>query len=82
MSQSERIHDILTLLRDGRLSPFDLIQEILDDDTPQFASFRKEFYKEGNEKLEKILDAEKWMVQGGLELLFDMWFSACPEGDP
>jgi hypothetical protein len=57
MSQSERIHDVLTLLRDGRLSPFDLILEILDEDKPQFASYRKEFFKEGNEKLEKILDA-------------------------
>ena len=40
-----------------RLSPFDLILEILDDDKPEYSFHRTEFYKEGNEKLAKILDA-------------------------
>jgi hypothetical protein len=57
MSLSERVQDTLTILRGRRLSPFDLILEILDDDKPEYSYHRTEFYKEGNEKLAKILDA-------------------------
>ena len=57
ISLSERIQDTLALLRGCRLSPFDLILEILDEDKDEFSGHRKEFYKEGNEKLFKILDA-------------------------
>ena len=57
MSLSERIQDTLALLRGCRLSPFDLVLEILNEDKPEFSGHRKEFYKEGNEKLSKILDA-------------------------
>ena len=57
MSLSERVQDTLALLRSCRLSPFDLVLEILDEDKPEYSSYRTEFYKEGNEKLSKILDA-------------------------
>ena len=57
ISLSECIQDTLALLRGCRLSPFDLILEILDEDKDEFSGHRKEFYKEGNEKLFKILDA-------------------------
>lgn len=53
---SQRIQDALNLLRGRRLSPFDLVLEILDEDKPQYSYHRAEFYKEGNQKLEKILN--------------------------
>jgi hypothetical protein len=57
MSLLERVQDALALLRGCRLSPFDLVLEILDKDKPEYSYHRTEFYKEGNEKLSKILDA-------------------------
>ena len=57
MSLAERVQDALALLRGCRLSPFDLVLEILDEDKPEYSYHRTEFYKEGNEKLSKILDA-------------------------
>jgi len=56
LSPSERIQDVLALLRDHRLSPFDLVQEILNESQPQYSCYRTEFYKEGNEKLFRFLD--------------------------
>ena len=55
-STAECVLDILAVLRSRRLSPFDLILEILDEDKPQYAYHRAEFYKEGNHKLFRILD--------------------------
>jgi hypothetical protein len=57
MSLSEHVHDTLALLRGCRLSPFDLVLEILDEYKPEYSYYQTEFYKEGNEKLSKILDA-------------------------
>ena len=57
MSFSERVHDTLALLRGRRLSPFDLVLEILDENKPEYSYHRTEFYKEGNEKLSRILDS-------------------------
>jgi hypothetical protein len=57
MSLLERVQDTLALLRGSRLSPFDLVLEILHEDKPEYSYHRTEFYKEGNEKLFKILDA-------------------------
>ena len=57
LSLSERIQDVLALLRHHRLSPFDLVLEILDKNRPQYSCYRKEFYKEGNEKLSRFLNA-------------------------
>ena len=50
MSLSERVQDALELLRYHRLSPFDLVLEILDKSQPQYSCYRTEFYKDGNEK--------------------------------
>ena len=57
MSLSERVQDTLALLRACHLSPFDLVLEILDKDKLEYSYHQTEFYKEGNEKLSKILDA-------------------------
>lgn len=57
MSLLERIQDVLALLRHHHLSPFDLVLELLDNNKPQYSSYRTEFYKEGNEKLSRFLDA-------------------------
>ena len=47
----------MALLRGCRLSPFDLVLEILDEGKSEYSYHRTEFYKDGNEKLFKILDA-------------------------
>ncbi len=57
LSPSERIQDALALLRHHRLSPFDLVLEVLDKNQPRYSCYRTEFYKEGNEKLSRFLDA-------------------------
>ncbi len=56
VSLSERISEVLAILRGRRLSPFDFILQILDEDKPQYSQHRTEFYKEGNQKLFKILN--------------------------
>ena len=68
ISRAERIQDVLTLLKDGYLSPFDVVLEILDERNPGYSGYRNEFYKEGNQKMPKILDliiaagAGKWKL--------------------
>ncbi|KAH9011630.1 hypothetical protein EDB85DRAFT_2159783 [Lactarius pseudohatsudake] len=57
MSRAERIGKALGLLKDGRLSPFDLILEVLNDNNVEYAGYRNELYKVGNQKLAKILDS-------------------------
>ncbi|KAF8184459.1 hypothetical protein BJ912DRAFT_927826 [Pholiota molesta] len=56
MTHERRIFEILALLRGGRLSPFDLVLEILDENKPQYSGYQVEFYKESNQKLYSILD--------------------------
>ena len=56
ISRAERIQEVLTLLRGGNLSPFDVVLEILDERNPEYSGYRNEFYKEGNQKMPKILD--------------------------
>lgn len=56
MTHERRISEILTLLRGGRLSPFDLVLEVLDEYKPQYKAYQVEFYKESNQKLSIILD--------------------------
>ncbi|PPQ70863.1 LOW QUALITY PROTEIN: hypothetical protein CVT26_014086 [Gymnopilus dilepis] len=51
-----RIEEVLALLRGGRLSPFDLVLELLDEYNPEYSGYRTEFYKEENQKLFNILD--------------------------
>ncbi len=57
MSRTERIEKALGLLKDGRLSPFDLVLEVLDDENAKYTGYRNELYKVGNQKLSKILDS-------------------------
>src|SRR5438445_11000025 len=57
LSLLQCIQDALALLHGFWLSPFDLILEILDKNKPQYSYHRMEFYKDGNEKLERILNA-------------------------
>ncbi len=68
MSLSERIQDVLALLRHHRLSPFDLVLEILDKSHPQYSCYRNEFFKEGNEKLVRFLDAVTSITSGKAKL--------------
>jgi len=56
ISLSDRILDVLALLRRHRLSPFDLVLNILDEENYQYYFYRNEFYKEGNEKLWRFLN--------------------------
>ncbi|KAH8993094.1 hypothetical protein EDB83DRAFT_2509997 [Lactarius deliciosus] len=57
MSCAERFGKALALLREGNLSPFDLILEILDDCKPEYTGYRVELYKDGNRKLPRMLDS-------------------------
>jgi len=45
MSQTERIEKALGLLKDGRLSPFDLVLEVLDDENVEYTGYQNELYK-------------------------------------
>ena len=56
VSVTERIKAALTVLRECRLGPFDLILEILNEQKHEFKRHRTEFYREENEKFTKILN--------------------------
>ncbi|KAH9011587.1 hypothetical protein EDB84DRAFT_1590667 [Lactarius hengduanensis] len=56
-SRAERFGKALALLREGNLSPFDLVLEILDDCKPEYTGYRVELYKDGNGKLPRMLDS-------------------------
>lgn len=57
MSREERIAKAIDILKGGRLSPFDLILEILDHSNSDYASYRIELYKDNSSKLFRILDS-------------------------
>ena len=57
MPRSERIANALDILKGGRLSPFDLILEILDGHNVDYAGYRIELYKDKSSKLPCILDS-------------------------
>jgi len=48
MSWTERIEKALGLLKDRRLSPFDLILEVLDDKNAEYTGYQNKLYKVGN----------------------------------
>src|SRR5271169_2160078 len=54
-SRAQRFEDVLGILREGRLSPFDLMVELLDDSSLKYWAYRNELYKEENKKLSEIL---------------------------
>ncbi|KAI9437299.1 hypothetical protein H4582DRAFT_2058293 [Lactarius indigo] len=56
-AKSGQFGKVLALLREGNLSPFDLILEILNDCKPEYAGYRVELYKDSNRKLPWILDS-------------------------
>jgi len=60
LSLLQCIQDALALLCGRRLSPFDLILEVLDENKPQYSYHRTEFYKDGNEKLECYSCKQLW----------------------
>ena len=53
-SRAQRFEDVLGILREGRLSPFDLIIELLDDSNLKHWAYRNELYKEENKKSVKF----------------------------
>jgi hypothetical protein len=63
---AERIQEVLTLLRGGNLSPFNVVLEVLDESNSKYSAYWKEIYKEGNSKLLAVLnhvlalEAGKW----------------------
>ena len=56
ISRSDRFANAINVLKDGGLSPFDLMLEVLDQKNPQYDGYRAELFKVNNTKLSKILD--------------------------
>jgi len=56
MPRAERIKKAVSLLKEGWLSPFDLILEVLDERNPDYAGHHSELYKDKSSKLPRILD--------------------------
>ncbi|CAA7259354.1 unnamed protein product [Cyclocybe aegerita] len=54
--RTERIEKVLALLKENRMSPFDLFVEILDEFKPEYFAYRSELYKGSNKKLDTILN--------------------------
>jgi hypothetical protein len=46
MSRSERFAKAIGVLKDGWLSPFDLVLEVLDEYNPEYAGYCNELYKD------------------------------------
>jgi hypothetical protein len=69
VSRTDKFGKVLALLRDGNLSPFDLVLEILDDCNPEYTGYRVELYKDGNRKLPQILDSIIAVHTGRAKLL-------------
>ena len=79
-SREQRIQEALSILRDGRLSPFDIVLDLLDDSKLRYWGYRNEFFKQENENLPKILEAiysnkegkermDRWMLPHALEII-------------
>ena len=79
-SRSQRFENVLDILREGRLSPFDLMVELLDVSNLKYWAYRNELYKEENKKLGEILDLifsnspgkeklKEWMFPHALEVI-------------
>jgi hypothetical protein len=79
-SRSQRFEDVPDILREGRLSPLDLMVELLDVSNLKYWAYRNELYKEENKKLRQILDLifssglgkeklKEWMLPHALEVI-------------
>lgn len=55
-TRTECFAEVLEIFRSNRLSPFDLMVEMLDDSKPRYSYYRTELYKAENRKLRHILD--------------------------
>jgi hypothetical protein len=64
MSRVDRISAALAVLKEGGLSPFDMVLEILDEYNPEYWSYRHELYKEKSSKLALILERIAGSVPG------------------
>ena len=81
-SRVQRFEDVLAILREGRLSPFDLILHLLDDANLKYWAYRNELYKEENKKLGEVLELifsnmlgkeklKEWILPHALEIVCD-----------
>lgn len=79
-TRAQRFEDVLGILREGHLSPFDLMVELLDDSNLKYWAYRNELYKEENKKLSEILELifsnapgkeklTEWMLPHALEVI-------------
>ena len=79
-SRTQLFEDVLGILREGHLSPFDLMIELLDDSNLKYWEYRNDLYKEENKKLSEILELvfsnasgkeslTKWMLPHALEVI-------------
>jgi hypothetical protein len=57
MSRAERFAKAIDILKGRRLSPFDLILEILDDNNSDYIEYQIELYKDKSSKLQRVLDS-------------------------
>ena len=56
ISRDNRILNAVNLLKEGGISPFDMILDILDKFNPEYWSYRNKIYKEKSMKLFSILE--------------------------
>jgi hypothetical protein len=56
MSHSDQITKAISLLKDGWLSPFDLVLDILNDNNADYTGYHNGLYKDKSSKLPSILD--------------------------
>ena len=79
-SRAQRFEDVLGILRERRISPFDLVIELLDDSNSKYWAYRNELYEAENKKLNEILDLiflnapgkeklTEWMLPHALEVI-------------
>ncbi|KJA13579.1 hypothetical protein HYPSUDRAFT_543237 [Hypholoma sublateritium FD-334 SS-4] len=84
------ISDVLELLRNRRISPFDFILEVLDGNQPRYHSYQTEFYKEASPKLYAMLDLisqnqngqkkiRTWIKRSCLETVCEIETAPIPE---
>ncbi|RXW21996.1 hypothetical protein EST38_g3858 [Candolleomyces aberdarensis] len=52
----EKASEVLSLLSEAGISPFELVSQLLDGDNDMYRSYRAELYKDTNKRLSTILD--------------------------
>jgi hypothetical protein len=56
MTRTQRIETVLTFLREGKLSPIDILIDVLDPSDEKHQSYHEELYKADASKLQVLLD--------------------------